>query len=432
MFPATVLVALLTHFDVGATLVASGLATVVALVLSGFRIPLYYGSSFSYIAALAALMATIDPTCAATTGACPNAVSVAQVGILGTAVIQIIIGLLIRFGGRGLIERLLPPIVTGPVALIIGLSLAKPALDNAVTHWGVALVTLLVTIGWAVYGRGRGLLGMLPVLAGTLIGYAVAWTLGVVSFTGAADVGAAAWIRMPGLTLPDFTHPQALMAVLAIAPIAIATIPESTAHLYQLSLYVDRLADDLGRRRPNLRGLLGLNLILDGIGDMICGLLGGPAGTNYGENNSLAAITRSFSAWTFLAAGVLAIALGFLGKLAAVIYSLPPAVVGGLEIYLFGVIGLQGVALLQSEAVDLFDPAQLAVGALVLIIGIGGGAFPGGNLPIFGRELPAIATAALVGILLNLVFSLIPPPRPPRGDGGTPAPSALDVAETGA
>jgi uracil permease len=132
MFPATVLVALLTHFDVGATLVASGLATVLALTLSGLCIPLYYGSSFSYIAALAALMATLDPACAATTGPCPGAMRVAQVGILGTALIEIAIGLLIRFGGRQLLERL-PPIVTGPVALIIGISPAKPALDNAVS-----------------------------------------------------------------------------------------------------------------------------------------------------------------------------------------------------------------------------------------------------------------------------------------------------------
>jgi uracil permease len=236
---------------------------------------------------------------------------------------------------------------------------------------------------------------------------------------------------MPNLTLPNFGHPSALSALLAIAPIAVATIPESTAHLYQLSLYIDKLADDLRRPRPNIRGLIGLNLVLDGIGDLICGLIGGPAGTNYGENNSLAAITRSFSAYAFLAAGIIAIALGFLGKLAALIYSLPPAVVGGLEIYLFGVIGLQGVALMQSEAVDLFDPSQLAIGALILVVGIGGAAFPGGNLPLFGLQLPSIATAAVVGIVLNAIFALVPPPRPSAAQDDVPV-NPMDVAETGA
>jgi uracil permease len=200
-------------------------------------------------------------------------------------------------------------------------------------------------------------------------------------------------------------------AILAIAPIAIATIPESTAHLYQISLYVDQLAEDLGRPPLRIRNLIGLNLILDGVGDAINGLLGGCAGTNYGENNSLMAITRNYSGPVLIAAGVIAMILGFFGKLVAIVNTLPVAVTGGLAIFLFGIIGLQGVALIQSEKVNLFDPKQLAIGAVILVVGIGGNAFEGGNLPIWGG-LPAIATSAVLGIILNVIFLIFSPKQP--------------------
>ena len=234
---------------------------------------------------------------------------------------------------------------------------------------------------------------------------------GLVDFSPVME---AAWLRLPDFSFPAFGNSNALRAIFAIAPIAIATIPESTAHLYQISLYVDRLAEDMGKEPLNIKQLIGLNLILDGIGDFINGMLGGCAGTNYGENNSLMAITRNYSCPVLVTAGVIAILLGFIGKLAALIGTLPTAVTGGLAIYLFGVIGLQGIALIQSEKVDLFDPRQLAVGALITVIGIGGAAFPGGNIPVGSWELPSIATSAVVGILLNAIFLLFPPRREPE------------------
>ncbi len=394
MFPATVLVAILTGFDVGVTLFGSGLATIIALLGSGMRIPLYYGSSFSYIAAIVAVV-----------GAEWGGQAVAQVGIVATAFVSILAGLLIRFVGKAALDKVLPPIITGSVALVIGIALAKTALDQAATNWLVAIITLLSTILFSVYLRGRGLIGMLPILLGAIVGYIVAAIAGIVDFSPVAD---AAWLRLPDFSLPDFGNKNALRAILAIAPIAIATIPESTAHLYQISLYVDRLADDLGRKPLQIKNLIGLNLILDGVGDFINGMLGGCAGTNYGENNSLMAITRNYSCPVLLTAGVIAILLSFVGKLAAVVGTLPTAVTGGLAIYLFGVIGLQGVALIQSEKVDLFDPRQLAIGALITVIGIGGAAFPGGNIPIGNWELPSIATAAVVGILVNAIFLIFP------------------------
>ncbi|MBV9791368.1 MAG: xanthine permease, partial [Chloroflexi bacterium] len=167
--------------------------------------------------------------------------------------------------------------------------------------------------------------------------------------------------------------------------------------------------------------LIGLNLMLDGLGDFVNGLLGGCAGTNYGENNSLMAITRNYSAPVLITAGVIAMLLGFIGKLAALVSTIPTAVVGGLAIYLFGVIGLQGVALMQSERVNLFDPRQLAIGATVLVIGIGGSAFPNGSIPVGSYNLPAIATAAVFGIVLNLIFALVPAPVAPSAPVDTTA-----------
>jgi uracil permease len=227
----------------------------------------------------------------------------------------------------------------------------------------------------------------------------------------------ARWIQMPAFTFPAFNDPRAWGAITGIALIAIATIPESTAHLYQMSLYIDQLAKELGRAPLEIKRLIGLNLVADGSDDLIVGFLGGCAGTNYGENNSLMAITRCYSVPVLMTAGVIAILLGFVGKLAAVVNTLPVAVTGGLSIYLFGVIGMQGIALIQSERVNLFEPRQLAVGAIILITGIGGNlGLPDGLYPfpirvLFPSGIPAIVFSALLGILMNLIFLLLPPSR---------------------
>jgi uracil permease len=196
---------------------------------------------------------------------------------------------------------------------------------------------------------------------------------------------------------------------------AIATIPESTAHLYQMSLYIDRFAEETGREKIHLDKKIGLNLMLDGLGDFLNGLFGATAGTNYGENNSLMAITRNYSGPALIAAGVIAVLLGFVCKLAALVNSVPLAVSGGLAVYLFGVIGMQGIALMQEHKVSMFDPRNLAIGAVIMIVGIGGNiGFPGGFIPvtvpgIFPNGLPAIATAAVLGILINAIFLIFKP-----------------------
>jgi uracil permease len=415
MFPATVLVALLVGFDVATVLFASGLATIVALILSKLLgkkfIPLYYGSSFSYIAATLVLT---QANFGAYAG--EELVRLAQVGIVATGVVNVLVGILIRVAGKDALDKVLPPIITGSVALVIGVTLAGAALNMAFggdptaagrgPHVIVALITLLVTILFSVYLRGAGFLGLIPILFGAIVGYLVSIPFGLLNLD---PLRAAAWIEVPKFTFPAFGHPRAFEAVAAIAIIAIATIPESTAHLYQISLYVDRLADELGKKHYQLDQLIGLNLVLDGIGDAINGLLGGVAGTNYGENNSLMAITRNYSGPALIAAGVLAMLLGFVGKLAGLVNTIPLAVTGGLAIYLFGVIGIQGIAIIQEKKVNLFDPRQLAIGAVITVVAIGGQIIGGGNIPIvvpgvFPNGLPAIASGAVCGILLNLIF----------------------------
>ncbi len=414
MFPATVLVAILTKFDVGVTLLASGLGTIVALLVSGRRIPMYYGSSFSYITVVVTAMSLYANDCFSNpaTFYCPQGVRLVQVGIIGTAVVEILVGLLIMRIGKEALDRVLPPVITGSIAIVIGIALAGAALGEASANWPVAFITLIVTIAFSVYLQGKGLLGMLPILLGAIVGYIVAVPFGLVNF---APVGEAAWLRVPNITFPAFADPNAWAIVVSISLIAIATIPESTAHLYQMSLYIDALAKELKRAPVELKKLIGLNLVADGADDVVVGLLGGCAGTNYGENNSLMAITRNYSVPVLMTAGVMAILLGFIGKLAALVNTIPVAVIGGLSIYLFGVIGMQGVALIQSEKVNLFEPRQLAVGATVLIAGIGGalalkdGLFPFSIPVIFPNGIPAIVFSAILGILLNLLFLLLPP-----------------------
>jgi uracil permease len=412
MFPATMFCALFTGFHPSTVLFVAGLATVVALILSRWRIgkfiPLYYGSSFSYLAAYLAITNAEWGVPAS-----DELISIMQAGILATGVINIIVGYIIKRLGKAAIDKVLPPVVTGSVAAVIGFGLGFAALDMAGANWLVAIVTLVVTILFSVYLRGLGFIGMLPIVLGAIVGYLVAAPFGLVNF---GSVVTAEWIRVPHFTLPSFSGAMVVTAIFSIAIMAIATIPESTAHLYQISLYVDRTAEEIGKKKYGLDQYIGFNLILDGIGDMINGMFGSTAGTNYGENNSLMAITRNYSGPVLVAAGVISMLLGFVGKLEALVGTVPLAVSGGLAIYLFGVIGMQGIALMVENRVNLFEARTLAVGATIMVVGIGGNiGYANGFLPIpipgiFPNGLPAIASGAVAGIIINAIFLIFKPP----------------------
>ncbi len=442
MFPATIAVALITGFQVSTTIFASGLATLCFVLITKKRIPMYYGSSFSYLSAVIGLMTSqqitekLSPEALTqltawlnhTTSVMPaEAIAFAQFGIIMSGLVSVAAGILVRISGKHAVERILPPTITGSIALIIGLTLAGTALGDAAPSaaaagtiagsswvWIVSLATLLSTILFSRYLKG--FLSQLPLLLGAAVGCLIAALL---YLFGGGDMNmfraipkealdGSLWQLGGVFAVPAFTMPKAsLAAVLAIMPIAIATIPESTAHIYQLDIYVDNVAKQKGKGgQYKIADLLHLNLIGDGICDMVSGAVGGPAGTNYGENISTMAITKVFSSAVMTVAAIIAMVISFFTPLVKAIYAIPTAVIGGLEIYLFGAIAAQGIAIMIDKKADMFSAKNIAVIACIMIIGIGGQYAFGGNIDFFGLQVPCIAGAAIAGILLNLVLSI--------------------------
>ncbi len=445
MFPATITVALITGFQVSTTIFASGLATLCFILITGRKIPLYYGSSFAYLSAVIGMMSsdTIREVLTSAEvaqlegflGKVPGvfsmpttAVRYAQVGIVMSGLVSIAAGLIVKYLGVKYVEKVLPPTITGSIAMIIGLTLAGNALADAAPSanatgilgsnwvWVVSLVTLLSTILYSRYLKG--FLGQLPLLLGAATG---CLTAGAIFLFGGADYNMfrsispeaieSLWsvgpLAIPKFSLPDFSNAKIVFAsITAIMPIAIATIPESTAHMYQLDVYVNDVAEKKGKSKYNLIDRLHMNLIGDGIGDMVAGVIGGPAGTNYGENISTMAITKVFSVPVLIAAAVIAMVISCFTPLIQGIYAIPLAVIGGLEIYLFGAIAAQGIAIMIDKQADMFSSKNIAVIASIMIIGIGGNYVYGGNIPFFGMSIPCIAGAAIFGIVLNLILSI--------------------------
>lgn len=422
MFPATITVALITGFQVSTTIFASGLATICFSLITKRKLPLYYGSSFAYLSAISGLVAAQG--FATTNGILPTeAIRIAQFGIIMSGLVSIAAGLLVRWAGREMVEKILPPSVTGPVAMIIGLTLAgnalsdaAPAADQTQLVWIVSLATFLSTVLFSKYLKG--FLGQLPLLLGAAVGCLTALLIYLIGgdqynlFRSLPPevLAASSWKLGSGsiFALPAFSLPKAsLAAVAAIMPIAIATIPESTAHVYQLDIYVNDIAREKGsKKKYDMVSLLDKNLIGDGLCDMVTGLIGGPAGTNYGENISTMAITRVFSVPVLMAAAVMAMVMSCFTPLISAIYGIPLAVIGGLEVYLFGAIAAQGIAILIDKKCDMFSSKNIAVIASVMVLGLGINYTFGGTLNFFGIGIPAVAGAAIFGIILNLLLSI--------------------------
>ncbi len=436
MFPATITVALITGFQVSTTIFASGLATLCFILITKRRIPLYYGSSFAYLSAVSA-MALAEGSAEQiaawqASGILPaELISKAQFGIIMSGFVSIAAGLIVRRSGADKVEKFLPASITGSVSMVIGLTLAGNAMSDflgiggsingldvsqgspAATAWLiVGLITFLSTCIYARYLKG--LLSQLPLLLGVLTGClaAAAFAAGGINLfrsmpaealaSSSFKLGDGSVFALPAFTLPKFSW----QALIGIMPIAIATIPESTAHMYQLDIYVNDVAREKGKGRYDLIGLLGENLIGDGLCDMVSGFVGGPAGTNYGENISLMAITRVFSVPVLMAASIIAMIVSCFTPLISTIYGIPLAVIGGIEVYCFGAIAAQGIAILIDKGVSMFDSKNIAVIALVCIIGLGGQYAFGGTIPFFSLNVPCVAGAAIAGIILNLILTL--------------------------
>ena len=389
MFGATILVPLILGMPVSVALFASGVGTLIYMIATGFRVPVYLGSSFAFITAMSLAMKEMG-----------GDVSAAQTGVILTGLVYVLVAASVRFAGTKWIDKLLPPIIIGPMIIVIGLGLAGSAVTNAGLvadgNWKNALVAVVTfLIAAFINTKGKGFLRIIPFLFAIIGGYLFALTLGLVDFT---PVLKANWFEIPGFYLPFNTGgafkeynlyfgPETI----AILPIAIVTISE---HIGDHTV----LGQICGRqflKEPGLhRTLLG-----DGIATSISAFLGGPANTTYGENTGVIGMTRIASVSVIRNAAFIAIALSFLGKFTALISTIPNAVLGGMSILLYGVIASNGLKVLIKERVDFAQMRNLIIASAMLVLGLGGAILKLGPVTLSGTAL-----SAMTGIILNLVL----------------------------
>lgn len=391
MFGATILVPILVNSGAGETvltipvaLVSSGIGTLIYILCTRGKSPVYLGSSFAFIAPLIAAYAK-------------GGMSGAMTGIMVVGLVYVVFALLIKLIGKNWIDKLLPPIVIGPMIMIIGLGLAPSAISQvgissgAAFEWKgvlVALVSFLVTA--VVMVKAKGFIKIIPFLIGIISGYVVAICLGLVDFTPVLE---ASFFSLPQFVIPFVHYTPSFGAVLTIAPIALVTMAEHIGDHTALGTIINKdLLKDPGLDRT----LLG-----DGIATFVAGLLGGPANTTYGENTSVVGMTKIASVWVIGLAAIIAICLGFLGKFTALVSTIPNPVLGGVSLLLYGFIAVNGLKVLIQNKIDFGNPKNVVVASTMLVLGLGGAAISiiSGDLSV---TISGMSLAAIIGILLNL------------------------------
>ncbi|HJV15997.1 MAG TPA: solute carrier family 23 protein [Bacillales bacterium] len=385
MFGATILVPYLVGLSPAMALISSGLGTLAFLFLTKWKVPAYLGSSFAYIA----------PIIAAKQAGGPGA---AMIGTFIAGIVYVIVALIIKKSGYKWIMNLLPPIVVGPVIIVIGLALSSTAVGMAMNnpagkysliHFSAALVTLAATIIFTIYFRG--MLSIIPILAGIIVGYIYSLVIGIVDFKPVME---AHWFEMPDFIFPFVSYKVhfSLDILLLMAPVAVVTISEHIGHQLVLSKVVGRnYIKDPGLHR---------SILGDGTGTIISALIGGPPKTTYGENIGVLAITRVYSVYVIAGAAVIATIFGFIGKVTALIHSIPTPVMGGVSILLFGIIASSGLRMLVDSKIDFGDKRNLVISSVILVIGIGGAFVKFTD----SFQIQGMALAAISGVLLNLVL----------------------------
>jgi len=367
MFGATVLVPLILGFNPNTVIFFSGVATLIFLVVTGFKVPSYLGSSFSFIGSVLAVQ-----------GSTHNH-GLAYAGIVMAGVIYLIIGVVVHFVGVNPIRYLLPPVVTGTVVAVIGLALASAATGNYAGEPFTATVTLLAAVGAAVYLRGFPRL--LPVLIGIVVGYIVAAVYPPCQDAKSAchidwgAIGHASIVGVPTFSFPDFSQFGSTLSLFFFIPVIL--VAENAGHVYAIS----------GIMKRDLSPMLGRTFMGDGLATTISGLFGGTGETTYAENIGVMGITRVFSIMVFVVAALFAILLGFIPIFGALVRSIPVSVQGGIEIYLFGLIAVIGGKIWVDAKVDFSKRANLAVAAIPLIIAAGISATTPIPIHVFGLTL---------------------------------------------
>lgn len=388
MFGATILVPIILGMPVSVALFASGLGTLIYIFFTKAKVPMYLGSSFAYISALAIAKEAMG-----------GDISAGQTGLILVGIVYVVVALIVKLVGKEWLNKLLPPIVIGPMIIIIGLGLASVAinssgltLDGNVTSILIALVTFLISA--LIATSAKGFLKIVPFLVAIFGGYIFAIIVGVVDF---APVLNANWLALPDFILPIkignfdtfnfYFGPEAL----AIVPIALVTIAE---HIGDHSVLSKIVGKDL-LKEPGLDN----TLIGDGVATAISALIGGPANTTYGENTGVVGITKVASVYVTGGAAVIAILLSFVGKFTAVLATIPSAVIGGMSVILYGVIASNGLRTLVDNKVDFGSTRNLIIASSMLVIGLGGAVLDLGFVAFAGTAL-----AAIVGVTLNLVL----------------------------
>jgi uracil-xanthine permease len=365
MFGATFLVPLLTGFPPATTLLFSGIGTLLFLVITRNRLPSYLGSSFAFLAPIAA---------ATKVGGIPLALS----GILVVGAILALVGVLVILVGTRWIDVLMPPVVSGSIVALIGFNLAPKAEENFAKAPVVALITLAAVVLSAVLFKG--MLGRLSIFVGVVVGYIAAVIAGQVDFS---EVGKAAWFGLPTFTAPSFDLSH-LPIYLGFLPVVLALIAENVGHVKGVGQLTGR----------NLDGLTGRALRADGLSSMLAGFGGGSATTTYGENIGVMSATRVFSTAAYWVAGIVAILLGLSPKVGAVIFTVPPGVLGGVTTALYGLIGIIGVRIWVENKVDFSRPKNQLTAAVALVFGIA-------NFTV------AFGGAIFSGIILGTVAAIV-------------------------
>ena len=394
MFGSTILVPQLVGLSPSIALLSSGIATIIFLLITQFKVPAYLGSSFAFISPIITVAGLSEAGVAVNPGN-------AMIGAMAVGIVYAIVSLIIWKTGYRWLMRLLPPIVVAPVIIVIGLGLAGTAVDMAMNitvdnvkqysglHFSAALVTLFAAIIFNVYFKN--ILSAMPILLGLVVGYIYSCIIGIVNFAPVKD---AAWFALPEFLIPgvDYELKVTSTILLAMVPIVIVTISEHIGHQLVLGKVVNRnYIKDPGLHR---------SLLGDGLGTFVSALIGGPPKTTYGENIGVLAITRVYSVYVICGAAVLAIIVSFFGKAMAIISTIPTAVLGGISILLFGIIASSGLRMFVENKTDFGNNRNMAIASVILVVGIGGAKIAIGDSFV----ISGMALSAIIGVVMNFVL----------------------------
>ncbi len=368
-FGATVLVPLLVGLDPSTALFTAGVGTLIFHLVTKGMVPIFLGSSFAFIAPI--IKATELYGLAGTLS-----------GLVAVGCVYFLMSALIKWQGISIIKRLFPPVVIGPVIMLIGLSLAGTGVDMAKADWLLAIIALVTAIVTSMFAKG--LLKLIPIFAGIIVGYLAAMLLGRVNFSG---IAAAPWFGLPQFVKPEFSWG----AILFMIPVAIAPVIEHVGDVYAVSQVAGK---DFVKNPGMHRTMLG-----DGIACCVAGMIGGPPVTTYSEVTGAMILTKITDPVVIRIAAVAGIAFSMIGKVSAFLRSIPGSVLGGIMLLLFGMIAATGINNMIHNKTDMSNTRNLIIVSLILTTGIGGAVLQIGNISMTG-----IGLSALIGVVLNLIL----------------------------